>query len=178
MVQLAAPQAASRHEIPADSPTCGGRQSHWAWVELRGHRGHVCAADRCSGTSSSRPSSKVVGTSLQLVGMDVDPRSSRRAHKFSIPASVDQLPGRELGTPPPLADRSHSPEGRTVNLADEELSAEDREALEQPVRCTVPRSTASVPGAHEGLQVLPHQLVTYPCSHARTSSTAWTRTTA
>lgn len=41
----------------------------------------------------------------------------------------------ELGTPPagwPEPFRTKALEGRTVNLADEELSAEDREALDQP----------------------------------------------
>ena len=83
------------------------------------------------------PSSKVVGDlALQLVGMDVDPAEFEAdPRKFDIPASVINFLAGELGTPPagwPEPFRTKALEGRTVNLADEELSAEDREALEQP----------------------------------------------
>ena len=83
------------------------------------------------------PSSKVVGDlALQLVGMDVDPAEFEAdPRKFDIPASVINFLAGELGTPPagwPEPFRTKALEGRTVNPAAEEPSAEGRAALEQP----------------------------------------------
>ncbi len=96
------------------------------------------AADRMLGhLVKVTPSSKVVGDlALQLVGMDVDPAEFEAdPRKFDIPDSVINFLAGELGTPPagwPEPFRSKALEGRTVHLADEQLSEQDVEELAQP----------------------------------------------
>jgi pyruvate carboxylase len=90
------------------------------------------------------PSSKVVGDlALHLVGAGVSPADfEAEPNKFDIPDSVIGFLRGELGDPPggwPEPFRTKALEGRAAAKPVEELSAEDRDALDKDRRATLNR---------------------------------------
>ena len=96
------------------------------------------AADRILGrVPKVTPSSKVVGDlALHLVAVDADPKDfEENPGNYDIPDSVVGFMAGELGDLPggwPEPFRSKVLEGRTVKLAQAEITAEDAEALNTP----------------------------------------------
>lgn len=94
------------------------------------------AADRMLGhLVKVTPSSKVVGDlALQLVGQNVDPKDfEANPQKYDIPDSVISFLAGELGDPPggwPEPLRTKALEGRTIKSAAQDLSTEDKAALD------------------------------------------------
>ncbi|MFC4000615.1 pyruvate carboxylase [Prauserella oleivorans] len=103
------------------------------------------AADRILGhLVKVTPSSKVVGDlALHLVGAGVSPEEfEAEPNKFDIPDSVIGFLRGELGDPPggwPEPFRSKALEGRAEARPVQELSDEDRQALEENRRATLNR---------------------------------------
>ena len=90
------------------------------------------------------PSSKVVGDlALHLVAVGADPRDfAENPGKYDIPDSVIGFLSGELGDPPggwPEPFRTRALAGRTVRLADTELSGTQREGLRTNRRRTLDR---------------------------------------
>ncbi|OMH33223.1 pyruvate carboxylase [Tersicoccus sp. Bi-70] len=127
-----------RHEIP------GGQLSNLRQQAIALGLGEKFEAIEDMYTEANRilgrlvkvtPSSKVVGDlALQLVGQGVDPKEFEAdPQKFDIPDSVIQFLSGELGDPPggwPEPFRTKALQGRTVKTRTEDISDEDRAALD------------------------------------------------